>query len=73
MNIKNDLYSFLLKSIREIEISIILLLDEGSSDSLSRDNVISCFFNFFKVIVGGSMPIRKYDRGSRFSCKTQSQ
>jgi hypothetical protein len=25
------------------------------------------------VSVGGSLPIRKYDRGSRFSCKTQSQ
>jgi hypothetical protein len=51
MNIENGLYLFLLKSIGGIEISIILLLDEGSSDSLSKNNIISCFSNFFKMII----------------------
>jgi hypothetical protein len=50
MNIENGLYLFLLKFIEGIEISIILLLDEGSSDSLSKDDIISCSPNFSKVI-----------------------
>jgi hypothetical protein len=29
--------------------------------------------NLGRINVGGYVPIRKYDRGSRFSCKTQSQ
>jgi hypothetical protein len=51
INIENNLYSFLLKFIRGIEISIILLLDEGSSDSLNRDNIISYSSNSFKIII----------------------
>jgi hypothetical protein len=52
MNIENDSYSFLSKFIGKIEISIILLLDGGSSDSLNRDEVISYFyFIFSKVII----------------------
>jgi hypothetical protein len=47
MNIENDLYLFLSKSIRGIEIFIILLLDEGSSDSLNRDDVTFYSSNFF--------------------------
>jgi hypothetical protein len=50
MNIENDLYSFLSKFIREIKISIISLLDEGFSDSLNRNNIISYFPNSSKVI-----------------------
>jgi hypothetical protein len=51
MNIESDLYLSLLKFIREIEISIILLLDEESSDSLNRDDIISCSFNSSKMII----------------------
>jgi hypothetical protein len=51
MNIENDLYLFLLKSIRGIEIFIILLLDEGSSDLLNKNDIISCSSNSFKVII----------------------
>jgi hypothetical protein len=43
MNIESDLYSSLSKPIEGIEISIILLLDGGSSDSLNRDEIISYF------------------------------
>jgi hypothetical protein len=51
MNIKNDLYLFLLKFIEGIEIFIILLLDEGSFDSLSKDDIISCSSNSSKIII----------------------
>jgi hypothetical protein len=51
MNIESDLYSSLLKFIGGIEISIILLLDEGSFDLLSRDDIISCSFNSSKMII----------------------
>jgi hypothetical protein len=51
MNIENNSYLFLLKSIRGIEISIILLLDKESSDSLNKDNIIFCFYNFSKMII----------------------
>jgi hypothetical protein len=51
MNIENDSYSFLLKFIGGIEISIILLLDEGFSDLLNKNDIISCFSNFSKVII----------------------
>jgi hypothetical protein len=51
MNIENDLYLSLLKFIGGIEIFIILLLDEGSSDSLNRNNIISCSPNSFKMII----------------------
>jgi hypothetical protein len=51
MNIENNSYSFLLKFIGEIEISIILLLDEGSSDSLNKNNIISCSPNSSKVTI----------------------
>jgi hypothetical protein len=51
MNIESDLYSSLLKFIREIEISIILLLDEGSSDSLNKDDITSYSPNSSKMIM----------------------
>jgi hypothetical protein len=51
MNIENNLYLFLLKFIGGIEISIILLLDEGFSDSLNKDNIISYFSNSFKMTI----------------------
>jgi hypothetical protein len=40
-----------------------------------RRDFVSCGVNIIsdRNSVGGSMPIRKYDRGSRFSYKTQSQ
>jgi hypothetical protein len=49
MNIENDLYLSLLKSIGEIEISIILSLNEESSDSLNKDNIIFYSSNSFKM------------------------
>jgi hypothetical protein len=51
MNIENNLYLFLLKSIGGIEISIILLLDEGSSDSLNKNDITSYFPNSSKMII----------------------
>jgi hypothetical protein len=51
MNIENDLYLFLSKSIRGIEIFTILLLNEGSSDSLNKDDITSYSSNFSKMII----------------------
>jgi hypothetical protein len=51
INIESDSYSSLLKSIKGIEIFIISLLDEESSDSLNRDNIISCFLNSYKMTI----------------------
>jgi hypothetical protein len=50
MNIENDLYLSLSKFIEEIEISIISLLDERSSDSLNKNDIISYSSNFSKMI-----------------------
>jgi hypothetical protein len=51
MNIENDSYLFLLKFIEGIEISIILLLDKESSDSLSKNNIIFYSSNSFKMTI----------------------
>jgi hypothetical protein len=51
MNIESDLYSFLLKFIGGIEIFTILLLDEGSSDSLNKNDVISYSSDSSKMII----------------------
>jgi hypothetical protein len=51
MNIESGSYLSLLKFIEGIEIFIILLLDEGSSDSLNRDDIIFCYSNYFKIII----------------------
>jgi hypothetical protein len=51
MNIENNSYSFLSKFIKGIEISIILLLDEGFFDSLNKDDIIFYSSNFSKMII----------------------
>jgi hypothetical protein len=51
MNIESDLYSFLLKFIKGIEISIILLLDKGSSDLLNKNDITSYSPNSFKMTI----------------------
>jgi hypothetical protein len=50
INIESGLYLSLSKFIKGIEISIILLLDEGSSDSLIRNDIISYSPNSSKII-----------------------
>jgi hypothetical protein len=51
MNIVSDSYLFLSKFIEGIEIFIILLLDEGSSDLLNKNDITSYSPNSFKMTI----------------------
>jgi hypothetical protein len=51
MNIESDSYLSLLKFIEGIEISIILLLNERSFDSLNKDDIIFYSPNSFKMTI----------------------